>query len=253
MKFHRALTYAIAVIPTSLALSACADHETVSDQKSFPLGGNRLTIVVPSSNLEVVPGRGPGVQVRRWLGGTPAKPGNSSWSLDGDTLRLRINCSGLVLKCDSRFRVAVPPNVSLLVNSGDGRSTVSGFTRPVVIKSTNGRVNVRNVSGPLRIRTRTGRVTVSGVRSPSVHATSGDGDVTIRFATAPRLVDIKSGTGDLKAEVPVSGHTYRVSVSSGTGNARSDVPDNTGSTNTVKLSSRNGNATVLPTSGNGPN
>jgi hypothetical protein len=246
VKFRRTPAPVMAVAATLLTLSSCGNSDTVSDQKSFSFGGNRLVIDAPSSDLQVVPGSGSGIQVRRWLSGTAAKPEHSSWTLDGDTLKLRVDCSGLVFECGQRFQVAVPPDVPVVVNSGDGNNTASGLSGSVIIKSGSGQVKVSNISGPLKISTREGNVTASDIRSPTVRVTSKDGNVTIGFAAAPQLVDIASTVGNITARVPIAGHRYRVSVTSGTGDARSGVPNDSRSGNVVKLSSRAGNVTVLP-------
>jgi hypothetical protein len=176
-----------------------------------------------------VPGNGAGVQVRRWLSGSAARPGHSSWTLSGDTLQRRIACSGLVFRCGSRFRVAVPPDTSVVVHSGSGNDTVSGL------------------SGPLRIVAGSGDITASAIRSPTVRATSSAGNVDISFAGLPQLVDVSSGTGNATARVLTAGHRYHVVVSAG-GTAQSSVPDDHQSSNLVQVSSVSGNATVLPLS-----
>jgi Putative adhesin len=238
----------MAAITALLALSACGSSETVHDQRVFGFSGARLVIDDSTSDLQVVPGSGPGIQVQRWLSGTAAKPGHSSWTLSGDTLRLGIDCSGLVFRCGSRFQVAVPPGVSVVVHSGDGNDTVSGLSGSVVIEGGSGQVKVSNISGPLKISTREGDITASAIRSPTVRATSKDGNVDIGFAAAPQFVDIKCTDGNARARVPAAGHRYHVVVSSSTGTAQSKVPDDRQSSSVVQVSSINGNATVLPAS-----
>jgi hypothetical protein len=88
----------------------------------------------------------------------------------------------------------------------------------------------------------------SAIRSRTVRATSKDGNVSIGFAAGPQLVDIESRLGNVTVRVPTAGHRYRISVTSGSGNARSEVPDDGQSGNVMRLSSGEGNATVLPVS-----
>jgi hypothetical protein len=187
------------------------------------------------------------IQVQRWLSGTAAKPGHSSWTLNGDTLQLGINCTGLVFHCGSRFRVAVPPDVPVVVHSGSGNDTVSGLSGSVVIDGGAGTVQLSNTSGPLQVSTGSGNVTASAIRSPTVRATSNAGIVDIGFAAAPQLADVRCADGNATARVPTAGHRYHVVVTAG-GNAQSKVPDDRQSSNLVQVSSGNGNATVLPAS-----
>jgi hypothetical protein len=110
MRPHQIPVLALAAAAAALALAACSSStSSVHDQRAFSLGGTRLVIDDTSSDLQVVPGNGPGIEVQRWLSGTAAKPGHSSWTLSGNTLQLSIDCSGLVFSCGSRFEVARRP------------------------------------------------------------------------------------------------------------------------------------------------
>jgi hypothetical protein len=201
-----------------------------------------------SSDLQVVPGNGPGIEVQRWLSGTAAKPGHSSWTLTGGTLRLSIDCSGLVLSCGSRFEVAVPPRAAVTVNSGSGTDTVSGLPGPVTINGNQGDLHVSGVSGPLRVSTGSGSITATAIRSSAVQMTTNQGSADISFAAAPQSVTVRCSAGNATVRVPTAGQRYHVLVSSGTGNASSKVPDDRQAGSVVRVSSGNGDATVLPAS-----
>ena len=245
MRPHRLLRLAVASAAALLALSACGSSRIVHDQQAFTFHGTRLTIDDPQSDLRLVPGSGSGIEVQRWLSGTAAQPGHASWTLRGQTLRLDISCSGLVFSCGSRYQVAVPADLPVTVHSSAGDDTVSGLAGSVIIDDDSGQVRVSGTSGPLKISTGSGNITASGLRSPTVRATSGQGDADIGFAAAPRAAEVRCGTGNATARVPAAGHRYRVLVTTGTGTARSAVPDDRQSASTVRVSSANGNATVL--------
>lgn len=251
MNVKQCRTPALAVAATTalLALSACgSSSRTAHDQHVFSLRGSHLVIDVPASDLQLAPGNGPDIQVQRWLSGTAAKPGHASWTLDGDTLHLGVNCSGLVVSCGSRFQVAVPPDVSVAVHAGSGNDSVSGLSGSVAIDGGSGQVQLSNTSGPLQISTGSGNITASAIRSPTVHATSNQGKVDIGFAAPPQMVDIRCTVGNATARVPTAGHRYHVVVTTDTGTAQSKVPDDPQSSSVVQVSSHNGNATVLPAS-----
>ncbi|HEX3921370.1 MAG TPA: hypothetical protein VHY31_03710 [Streptosporangiaceae bacterium] len=229
-----------------LAVTGCGSSRTVHAQTSFGFSGSRLVIDAGGSDLRVVAGGGPGVGVQRWVSGTAAKPGHASWTLAGDTLRLSIDCAGLVFSCGSRFQVAVPRGVAVVVHSGSGQDTVSGLSGPVVIDGSNGQVRLGDVSGPLQVSTGSGDVTASGIRSAAVRVNTNQGSVDIGFAAAPQSAEITCGTGNATARLPLAGYRYRVLVTSGTGAARSRVPDDPASSRLVRVSSSQGTATVLP-------
>jgi len=232
----------------SLLLAACASSGSVHAQRAFSIGGTRLVIDDTSSDLRVVPGNGPGIEVQRWLSGTAAEPGHSSWALQGDTLRLGIDCSGLVLRCGSGFEVAVPPGMGVTVNSGSNTVTVSSLSAPVTVNGNQGGVNISGVSGPLQVSTGSGSTTATALRSSAVQVTANQGSADISFAAAPRSVTVRCGSGNATVRVPTAGHHYHVLVSSGTGNASSKVPDDPKAGSVVQVSSGNHDATVLPAS-----
>ena len=239
----------MAATTASVALAACASSgSTTHDQRAFSFGGTHLIIDDSSSDLQVVPGSGPAIEVQRWLRGTAAKPGHSSWTLSGGTLQLGIDCSGLVFSCGSRFEVAVPPGVAVTVNSGSGTDTVSGLPGPVTVNGNQGGVHVSGVSGPLRVSTGSGSITATAIRSSAVRMTANQGSADISFAAAPRSVTVRCPVGNATVRVPTAGHRYHVLVSSGTGSASSKVPDDRQAGSVVQVSSGNGDATLLPAS-----
>lgn len=207
MRHPVALTLAAAA--GLLALSACGSSRTMHVQQTIRFNGPRLVIDVPGPDLRLVPGSGPGLRVQRWVSGTAARPGHATWTLRGDTLRLSVDCTGLVFHCGARFQVAVPAGLPLVVNGG------------------------------------TGSITGAGLRSPSVHVTSSAGNVDIGFGTAPRFVDIRCTDGTATARLPVIGRRYHVVVRSGTGSARTRVPDDRLSPRLVQVISSNNTAAVL--------
>jgi Putative adhesin len=245
---RRISTLVLAAAAASLSLAACAGSPSVHDQRAFSIGGTRLVIDDPSSDLRVVPGNGPGIQVQRWLSGTAAKPGHSSWTLQGDTLRLGIDCSGLVFSCGSRFEVAVPPATRITVNSGSNTVTISSMPAAVTVNGNEGDVHVTGMSGPLQVSTGSGNITATALRSSAVRATTNQGSADISFAAAPRSVTVTCSAGNVTVRVPTAGRRYRVLVSSGTGNASSKVPDDPRAASVVRVSSEDGDATVFPAS-----
>ena len=246
VKPHRISALALAATAASLALAACASSGSTSHgQRAFSFSGTRLIIDDTSSDLKVVPGSGPRIEVQRWLSGTAAKPGHSSWTLSGGTLQLSIDCSGLVFSCGSRFEVAVPPGVAVVVNSGPGTDTVSGLSGSATVNGGSGDIHVSGVSGPFQVSTGSGSITATAIRSSIVRATSNQGSADVSFTAAPRSVTVKCSTGNATVKVPAAGHRYHVLVSSGTGNAVSKVPDDRQSGSVVQVSSGNGDATLL--------
>ncbi|MGH3410935.1 MAG: hypothetical protein ACRDRJ_51830 [Streptosporangiaceae bacterium] len=230
MRHPRSLALAAVAAAGLLALGGCGSGRTVHVQQVLGFHGRRLVIDTASAGLRLVPGSGPGLRVERWVSGTAARPGHATWTLSGDTLRLSVDCTGLVFHCGARFQVAVPARL------------------PVVIDGGSGAVQLRGVSGPVRVSTAAGDITASALRSPAVRVTSSQGSADVGFAAAPRLVDISCTSGSATARVPVSGHRYHVVVTAGTGSARTRVRDYRLSRSVIRVMTSNGSALVVPES-----
>jgi hypothetical protein len=200
---------ALAAAAGLLALTACGSSRTIHAQQALGFRGARLIIEDPGTDLRLMPGSGPGLRVQRWVSGTAAEPGHATWTLRGDTLRLSVDCAGLVFHCGARFQVAVPARVAVVVHTSNGD------------------------------------VTGSGLRTPSLRVTSSTGRVDVGFTVAPRFVDIQCGDASATARLPVTGARYHVVVSSGTGQARTRVPDHRLSRRVVRVISINSTALVL--------
>jgi phage tail sheath gpL-like len=222
------LTLALAAAAGLLSLSACGSSRTSHAEQVLGFHQARLVIDDPGADLRVVPGAGPGLRVQRWVSGTAAQPGHATWALAGDTLRLSVDCTGLVFHCGARFQVAVPARL------------------PVVIDGGGGSVQLRALSGPVQVSTAAGDITASALRSPTVRVTSSQGDADVGFAAAPRFVDISCTSGNATVRVPVTGHRYHVVVTPGTGSARTRVRDYRLSRSVVRVMTSNGSALVLP-------
>ncbi|AUY48597.1 hypothetical protein [Streptomyces sp. CB01881] len=103
----------------TVAGCAKADDATPED-KTFGYSGTTLNVVsrhhVPT---DLVATDSQDVKVTRWFKAEVLGKQRSEWALDGDTLTLEASCSGMA-NCDARFRVEVPPHITVL---RDGRAT----------------------------------------------------------------------------------------------------------------------------------
>ena len=107
------------------------------------------------------------------------------------TVQITASCPATVLTtCDASFRIAVPDNV--LVN----------------VRTTSGRVGIRSLNGSARIATRSGDIAIDGFCGFTLVATSASGNITGAADCSPDRMELRSGSGDVRAVVP--GGRYRV-------------------------------------------
>ncbi|MEV4348601.1 hypothetical protein AB0J83_29445 [Actinoplanes sp. NPDC049596] len=204
-------------------LAGCTDveaiHETSDDRQEFALTGKQLVIDNDGGDLRVVAGSGTALVVERSLSGKATVKGNASWSLGGDTLRLRVTCSGFVPDCGGRHIVTVPPGVAVKVTS-DSPVRAVGLSAALTASVSDSWLRVERPTGPLRLDAGL-NVDVTDAASADVEVSSHDGAAHVSFASAPDRVRARAG-GAVDVVLPAGPETYRVTASPGRSALRSD-------------------------------
>ncbi|WBB64238.1 DUF4097 family beta strand repeat-containing protein [Streptomyces sp. WMMC500] len=256
----------------ALAAAATACTQAVGDGKAehrtFSIGDDATTLTIDADDtaVELVPvdREGGEVDVTRWF---EAEKWNgdvgTEWSADGDTLHFRTTCSGVVVSCDSRYRVEIPRHLAVEIDGSDGRIEANGFDTRLDITSGDGAVAVADAGGPLNIEARDGSVSIEGAAGPvdldardgSVRATDltaprvtaalGDGSLHLGFAATPDEVTADSRDGSVTVEVPKG--PYRVSTDVRDGSTDVTVPRDPASPHRIKATTADGSVTIRPT------
>ncbi|MFJ6779481.1 DUF4097 family beta strand repeat-containing protein [Streptomyces yangpuensis] len=172
-----------------------------------------------SGSIEVTPGTGPGVTVRRtvhYRGDTAPTPGQQ---VSGGVLTFTDGCSG---NCSIDYRLEVPATAKVTLESDSGDITVTGVAAAEV-EADSGDVRAEGIAGPLRIRTSSGGITATGLAGPSASVHSASGDARLDFAKAPASVLAETTSGDVTLRVPAS--PYRLAVSTTSGARDVTLPD----------------------------
>jgi DUF4097 and DUF4098 domain-containing protein YvlB len=162
-------------------------------------------------------------------------------SVEGDTLTIRSRC-GLVLAagCSSDFFINLPRAAAIDADSSADDVVVTGLTGDVALTSSGGDVEVRSLSGRVVLKSSAGNVVGADLRSAEVHARSSAGDVELRFATPPSMVDADSTAGDVRVRLPAGLETYQVQAESSAGDVFTDVRTDPSSTRVLNLQSSAG-------------
>ncbi|MGX7675923.1 hypothetical protein [Plantactinospora sp. DSM 117369] len=228
-------------------VAGCADLRAVdsarTDQRTFPLDGSALSIDGRGTDLRLVVGTGPGVEVRRSLTGKATLPGNADWELTGDTLRLAVTCSGFVPDCGGSHVVGVPAGTSVRVESQDGAVRAVGLTGDLTARVRHGWLRVERPAGVLRLTAELA-VEVSEARSTDVTASSSGRDVRLSFAVAPRRVSATAEGGSVDVALPAGPETYRIRAEGRDRVAGSELTSDPASERVVEAVADNGRARV---------
>ncbi|MFF7444696.1 MULTISPECIES: DUF4097 family beta strand repeat-containing protein [unclassified Streptomyces] len=237
---------AVALVAGVSACGASASDDKEPDHRSFALQGRTLTIDSDDSALEIVAaddheaGR---IEVTRWFRGTVAmgKDPKVTWSMEGDTLKLRMRCTGVVADCAAKHRIEVPRGVVVTVQDGDGSVRARGFEDALSIRTGDGSVHVTDSSGPLHLKTGDGSVRAE-VTSRRIRSETGDGSVHLQLGAVPDRVESRSGDGSVTIDVPEA--TYKVTTETGDGGVDVSVPRADSSTHVITARTGDGKVTV---------
>lgn len=237
---------AVAVLVAGLSACASASDDKEPEHRSFALRGDALTIDADDSALEIVAADGNEsgkVEVTRWFQGSVALGSDPevSWSMDGDRLKLRTHCSGVVADCATKHRVEVPRGIAVKVRTDDGSVRAQGLREALDIRTADGSVRVSDTTGPLELHSDDGSLRAD-VSSRRVNASTRDGSVHLELGAVPDLVETRSDDGSVTLELPRA--TYKVSADSDDGSVDVAVPRDDASSHRVTAQTRDGKVTV---------
>jgi Putative adhesin len=153
-----------------------------------------------AADVDVVGGAGV-VEVRRTDEFAFGRGPEERREVSGGVLRISSGCPDTVLgTCSSAYRIAVPDNVQVTVDTGSGRVAVAGL------------------NGSARIATGSGAIAVDAFCGFALSATSASGDVRAATDCSPDRLQLRSGSGDVRADVPAG--RYQVEALSDHGTVR---------------------------------
>lgn len=159
-----------------------------------------LELDVGDAAVEISGGSG-SVEVQRTDRYAFGRPPTERRAVEGSTLRISSRCpDNVVGTCRTSYRLGVPDNVRLDVRTSMGR------------------VHIASLNGSARISTGAGPIAVDGFCGFQLTATSSSGDVRASADCSPDRLELRSGSGNVHAVVPVG--RYRVDANNDAGNAR---------------------------------
>lgn len=246
------LLFTLATIAfASLAVLQLLGRATYQQQLVLPSPGTRLLVVDSGvGSVRIHAGEDDLVHARAVVHYSLTRPSITHTSGSGGVV-LGSSCRGWfnLGACWVDYDIAAPPDFALQVSTGAGRITTGdGFTGVMTLRTSNGAITVTGASGILDLRTGAGTVSATGLRASSVEATTGAGDIDVRFEAAPQRLVAQSGAGDIDAAVPTT-VAYRVQAETGAGRRSVTVPIDATAARSVVLHSGAGNVTLRPSAG----
>jgi hypothetical protein len=195
---------ALLVVGGAIALAVGALASTRERLVSYPVTGalDGLAFDLGDGDIVVVGGgRRDAAEVRRTERYSFGHNAVTRPSVEGRTFRVSSRCpSSLLGPCTVAYRVVVPDNVA------------------VDIRTTGGRVTFRNYRGTARVTTSGGPIDIAGYCGNSLDAHAGGGDITLQALCAPPRLSLRSGSGAIRAVLPVG--RYDIDAESTSGDER---------------------------------
>lgn len=114
-----------------------------------------------------------------------------------------------------------------------------------MLRSSAGDVDVSDLSGRANLNSSAGNVVARDLHSTEVDATSSAGDVELRFAGAPQMIEADSSAGDVNLRLPNGAEVYQVNASASAGDVTTDVRTDPSSDRRLELRSSAGDVTVV--------
>ncbi|MEV7007890.1 DUF4097 family beta strand repeat-containing protein [Streptosporangium sp. NPDC051022] len=221
-----------ALLGSVLVLSGCRVDVGLGNQKqtvtsyNVKEGVKALEAYTESGDIVINESDRSGIRVTEtlhWSGNSDDKP-KTEHPVDGDTLTLRHECSSS--NCAVDYKVEIPRGLKATLESSAGNITLRTLT---------GEVNATATSGDIE---------ASSLGAKRLVATTGSGDVELRFAVVPEHVEIETGSGDATLRLPKA--SYNVTAETGSGDRTVKVPNDPASSNSILMRTGAGNANVLP-------
>ncbi|GHF34429.1 lipoprotein [Streptomyces mashuensis] len=242
-----ALLAGVVVAGSGLTGCGASPDDAAPEDRTFTVPGKHLTVDSDNSELEIVAAAADERQVKvtRWFDGwAVGGSAGASWDVSGDTLTLRMHCTGLTVNCAAKHRVEVPRGLSVTVKDDNGAVTARGIGTDLTVSSKNGPVTVRDAGGALRLSTKNGSIDARTAGSRSISATSRNGDISLAAGRVPDRIEATNDNGAVRIDVPRT--PYKVDASSRHGSVDIGVPRDDAAARTLTARSRNGSVEVRP-------
>jgi hypothetical protein len=167
---------------------------------SYAVTGSPSGVVldVRSGNVEVLGGAASAVEVRRTEHLSFEHRSRERRSVTGGVLRIRSSCPTVIVgTCSADYRLTVPDNVPITVNTGDGAIHLAAFR------------------GSASVKTGSGDVTADAFCGFSLAIVTGSGNARVTTACSPQRLSMRSDSGDLDASVPPGRYRIEADTSDG--------------------------------------
>jgi hypothetical protein len=219
--------------------------------RSFPVAGAHLVIDAQASTVRISAGRPGVVEVDRHLRNDSLRKPRPLERLQGQALTLRDGCprSGIMIFCEGRYDLRVPPDLDLRVVNHSGGVHTSGLAGPLDLQGDSGGISVDGASGLLRLHTSDAAIRATNLRSTDLQASTTNSGITLSFLVAPERVDAHTSNGSVRVTVPAGSGPYAIQQHTSDGKPTIGVKTDPAASRKLVLRTSNGDVVVQPAGG----
>jgi hypothetical protein len=231
----------VILLPAGLVLADIAFENTKVTTHTFPGPIDEIVVRSDRGDIELVAGRGRGVEVRETRHYVLKEP-TLERDVDHGVLTLEVRCRASFVTCYSELRMSVPAGAKITLDtdsgdvearrvdvhearvhsdSGDVRLELVGRQRLVRAHADAGDVDVvtRDVRA-VDARTDSGDVVVTTRATRDIEAQTDSGDVVVAASDLPRRIVVATDSGDMRVIVPRG--EYAIATQTGSGDVNVD-------------------------------
>jgi hypothetical protein len=260
---------------------ALADQVSYRVHVSAPVTGRRVAVSVGSADATFLPGAGRRILVNAALRGSLTRPA-FSWSSTAAGLALTSACPPMLVgTCSQRYVITVPGGMPVALSDASGDLTASGLSGHVTLSAGSGNLNAAGLSGTVRlaegsgdldasglsgaatlsdysgditvtgvgggavrVASNSGEIVVTGLAGTDVIGRNVSGDITLRFTSVPKQVDVTDGSGNITLVLPPGATRYHVVAHDGSGDTTVSVPQSRSSPYKITATDGAGNINI---------
>jgi hypothetical protein len=135
------------------------------------------------------------------------------------------------------------------LNDQFGNISASQLTGAMRLVNNSGDINVSGATGDIRLQDAFGNISVTSLTAGSVVAANNSGNITLRFAAAPKQVNVTDSFGNVTLILPAGSTAYQVYTHNSFGSTSVSVAQSPTSAHVIRVSNNSGDIRIITQSG----
>ncbi|WP_157246426.1 DUF4097 family beta strand repeat-containing protein [Nonomuraea typhae] len=188
----------------------------------------KLRLSSGSGDTEIREGSAAAIKIVETLLWNSDKP-KAEHKVEGDALAVTYDCPSSMDNCSVNYKIEVPKGLALELETGSGDISLVGVT------------------GAIKADVGSGDLAGTRLGGEQVSVTTGSGDASLKYTTAPKLVNLVVGSGNAAIELPEG--PYAIDAKTSSGDEAISVKSDPAASRKVTVRAGSGDVSVTPAQG----